>query len=418
MQWENFARHASARGLSTDHKLKWQRFKELYGQQRRILKKGEELVCLKECVLLLPNLEDVMSIGSAFLVNEFMKGPQPILGPIFQETLLDSDYVLGGDIVERKHGNPHAALIRAFHKSGKSMKYLVLDDIPWEFWEDYEHRALFRSLENKVAVAFSNLRSLTLMSWMGTMGRLSDGPNNAIARFIAFLSAAPRLESLQMDFQPINLQGEEYSDEDDTELTDIFAQMSWPNLQELLISECRADHDAFVGFMARHTGTLRYLRLWGIALTGKVSSASINFPVLQGQPGYPQSCSSGACWEHAIKFLAPIMAQLSYVDLSGLDDEDLQQKSGGPLAYGSHLETEHYRFRNTWCAQVSAFMMFNGDWPFPVYGLGCDSECEKPPPKIMIDTDFEYSSDGFHTQLRDASDDFDEDANEVDEEVW
>lgn len=284
-QWETFARHASARGLSTDHKLKWQRFKELYSQQRQILREGEELVCLKECVLLLPNLEDIKSIGSAFLVNEFMKGPQPILGPIFQEMLLGGDNVLGGVIVERKHGNPHAALIRAFHKSGKSMKHLVLDDIPWEFWEDYEHRALFRSIENRLAVAFSNLRSLILMSWMGTMGRLSDGPDNAITRLINFLSATPLSESLQMDFQPINAQDDVFSDEDDTDLTDMFAQLSWSNLQELLISECRADHDAFVGFMARHAGKLRYLRLWSITLTEKVSSTSmlqnVDFSILQ-----------------------------------------------------------------------------------------------------------------------------------------
>jgi len=151
------------------------------------------------------------------------------------------------------------------------------------------------------------------------MERSSEGPDASISRFIAFLSAAPLLESLQIDFQPINAQDEDWEDEDDTDMTDMFANLTWSHLNELLVSECRSDRDAFIGFMEGHAGIMEYLRLRSIELTEDQNPNVHSTTTHSSIPSSQLSAPLGA-WDHAVKYLAPLMVQLQAVELTCVVD--------------------------------------------------------------------------------------------------
>jgi hypothetical protein len=377
--WKKRALHVSTNKISPENKSKYLRLRQLYSQQRKLLRDGIEKEVLKECVALLPNLTDVETTTSVGIQCDFEDGPLPILGSLFMETLVDPDMLLsGGSIIERKYANPVASLIVAFRKSRKSMRRLELDQIPWEFWEYGERPPLFDSIEPSISIAFSNLRSMTLRAWMGTMGKYTPGEKTPISRLITFLSGAPLLETLQVNLEQLNETDEEFMDEEDTDLTDAFEHLAWPNLHTLQFSNCKTDRDSFIRFMESHAKSLKTLRLQWIELREKAPvTATAQLPE-EETAAAPESenytkpihltAPAGASWEYAIKYLAPLMIELQSVELVALDDFDLQLKSGGPLQYGTKLKDEEYVNRRLYCADLSGYLLANGDDEFPIYG--------------------------------------------------
>ena len=408
--WAESAAHVSTYKLSPDTVSKHQHLQNLSVGQRKLIQSGKEQELLRECVALLPNLEDIDATSATALASEFGQGPQPIFGRLFRETLIDVYSLFEGGILENKFAFPHVALIKAFHHSNRSMRWFDMDEVPWAFWQDLEHTALFPQIKPYIQVPFANLKSMTISSWLGDMGRVAHGRRNPISRFIQFLSAAPQLESLQLWIQPVN-HALDIWDAEDTDLTDAFARLTWPNLRTFRINNCRIDRDAFIGFMERHAGCLRHLRLCTIELVDPIGVPTA--PQLQGDDSPDDGPSApGASWAFAIKHLAPLM-NLCCADLTSLEDRFLERKSGGTVMIPmleDDIDPEHWGHRSQWCEELGAYFVTKGkDWlsPFPVYGIPFHPKC--PLCNKIID------GNESHFDEDDESDDWEDEVDLVDD---
>jgi len=261
--WKVLAAHVSTYQLSEDTKAKSDRLRELYNLQRNLVQSGDEVAILKECVGRFPNLQDVEIASAPMLAARFEStdGPQPIFGPLFWETLLDSDQLFTSGIYERKFGRPLVAWIKALHHHKMSLRNLEIDNIPFGFWDYTDHPPLFPQIKQCIGVVFANLKNLKMVCWVGIMGRLSLGRNTPISYFIDFLAAAPKLEWLQIWLRPINEVEEESAEEEVPDFTDAFSKLTWSKLLSIRLDGFKTDRDAFIGFMERHSGCLRHVTL-------------------------------------------------------------------------------------------------------------------------------------------------------------
>jgi hypothetical protein len=201
--------------------------------------------------VLLPQLKSIEAVSSHFIMGESETALRPLLSPLFYETLLECPY--SGDCGSQRFCYPHAALIGAFGHAGRSIRQLQFTDMAWELGGRPSPSSV-RLHEKQCQDSFSKPHILGHDISDRVMGSVAD-TNSPLSRLVAFLSAAPLLESLHLGpLFCVSSQG--WLDVEEADFTDAFTLLTWPNFRVLGFWCCQTDREAFTGLMERHAETL------------------------------------------------------------------------------------------------------------------------------------------------------------------
>ena len=109
--------------------------------------------------------------------------------------MLDDTEPRPTDILSKIHDQDSRA---SLHRHFLGASHYSSGNLTWGFWADLPRSAMIVSIQESLGTAFARLKSLSMTSWMGSMGAATD-PSSPISRFVAFLTAAPLLEIFEFE---------------------------------------------------------------------------------------------------------------------------------------------------------------------------------------------------------------------------
>lgn len=321
---------ATIEGTSTEHRElpRWQcsqadldrshtNFCRLLSAQKTLFDGRMDLVILSAAFAKLPNLGTIEPINYSVIAGtratpyDSIKGHDtnwiPILSNLQRDTLLPKPFV---DLyVSTRLGlaRPLASLFAGLGVTRQQVLTMELSEIPWAFWEQdgpsgFQHgaqqfiHAAFRQLEYLDVIFLVDAHDL----WTRLQGVLPLSINS-------FIEAAPSLRQLHLDFH--------YHEHDRANVagTDwlwnlaragqLFATLTLANLARFSVKSCTLTEAILIGFMRRHTATLKDLCITDVTLDDdSIESTS---------------------WEKTLKQIAPILS-LDGITLSYLQSDDIE----------------------------------------------------------------------------------------------
>lgn len=373
--WKKYALQVSTHTVPARHMRKFNNFKEIYEKHEQICYSRLDSMCLRDCVEGLPNLGTVKMFSDTSPEVKTESGKRPILDTLSSLTLLSNPFMLPS-ATAIAFSRPHAAIIQGFGLANRSMQHLECLDMTFNMWEDVGRPALFHIIKDSIGMAFANLKSLSICSWMGEAGDM-DYETSPISRLTCFLSATPSLEFLHLELLSLKNRARRFQDLSVPDLTGLFAAVTWRKLHILQLSNFEVNRVALTGFLERHSACLECLRIKRVSLLEKnIEDAKSRVPGKEGE--------AGASWECAIRYLRPIMKGLQFVDFLDLDDVYLNREYGR-LKYPEDnsdssdtdsIETsDSLSFPFNWhcllgiyCRELAGHLLLGGYHTLPVFG--------------------------------------------------
>lgn len=223
--WKKYALQVSTRTVPARHMRKYNNFKEIYEKHKQICYSRLDSMCLRDCVEGLPNLGTVKMFSDTSPEVKTESGKRPILDTLSSLTLLNNPFMLPS-ATAIAFSRPHAAIIQGFGLANRSVQHLACLDMTFNMWEDVGRPALFHIIKDSIGMAFANLKSLSICSWMGEAGDI-DYETSPISRLTCFLSATPSLEFLHLELPALKNRARRFQDLPVPDLTGLFAAVTW-----------------------------------------------------------------------------------------------------------------------------------------------------------------------------------------------
>ena len=284
-------------------------FCRLLSSQEALFNGQMDVALLTAAFALLPNLREVVSmVGTEETtpyrsVRRSKDSWDPVQSALQRDTLLPMPFVDPSVSTQSGLSRPLASLLLCLGVTRKSIDTIEIADIAWRFWEQ-DGRSTFQHVgQQRIEAAFRRLKSMyvTLVIDADDLEvRLQGVLPLSISTFIG---AAKRLEFLNLEFGCYAKDQYEAGSTRGARACQLFAKLTLPYLVTLHFGNCILTEEILIGFMKRHSTTLKDLYLVEVDLDN-------------------QSMESTS-WAETLKQIAPIMV-LETVDLWYLRSDDIQ----------------------------------------------------------------------------------------------
>ncbi|CAF9935263.1 hypothetical protein IMSHALPRED_010164 [Imshaugia aleurites] len=291
-----------------------QNFCRLLSSQKALFDGRMDLEFLIAAFALLPNLRDIYSMAMQssttpyYSIRRRKNGMDPVLSALQRDTLLPKPFVDTSVSTQTGLSRPLASLLSGLGLTRKQIYSIVVADIAWSFWKQDGPSGFQHVGQELIDAAFQQLKNMYVILVVDAYDlevRLQGMLPLSISTFIG---AAKRLQWLTLEF------GCYAKDEDGAGFDNniatrspragqLFAKLTLPCLVTLHFGNCILTEEILIGFMKRHSTTLKYLHLVEVDLDN-------------------QSMESTS-WAETLKQIAPILA-LETVNLLALRSDDIE----------------------------------------------------------------------------------------------
>lgn len=277
--------------------------------------------------------------------------------------LLERDLLIDVEnmLVEANHNLPwsfatHAVLNtlgNLFADHGRSFKFIRLLDMPTEFFSPFLGPALYPlvkpRLTSNIGTVFSNTTILFLDLTVDNMGHIGDGSMTPISQLANFLSLAPNIVDMSLEFSWMQ-------DEDESCtpicLSEVLPLLHWKLLQSLELRNVEASVVEFVNFMKRHASTLREVDFDNFKLTRDI---------VENEDAQLEQTQSS--WEFAATEIAPLL-HLKRISAGELSDDWSESR----IAHGAQNGIPVTWLIEGYFKSLLLYLLRSGEVELPRYG--------------------------------------------------
>ncbi|KAL8689739.1 MAG: hypothetical protein Q9218_004654 [Villophora microphyllina] len=362
------------------------------------------------------NLREIKVYGSQSMINahntfDLLSGKDtrsiPMLSALHRDTLLSWPFDLyeqtTGHYVDRIRSEVNEsthAILDSMVRLGRKIRIMDFDVIAWSMWKDPAYRMAARDYQVCAKIIMQTVRHLNVQFFLRTLESYAQEPRSISYQLTEFLNSAACLEVAELDF--IEYSNDRPTDEDDSghasqvfewnavlipDISDVFANVSWPRLREFRVQRCGLTAHAFNTFMQRHNDTMRVFEVYDLQMvpseignglimanTDWQPAIDMSGPSFPGMTDERQIVLPNTDWQPVLETIAPIMslqsAKVSYL----YDDIERAKKlriigSVGdkrPLPYVKRHE-EALRQWEEYGRRVSAYLQQGGTEPYPAW---------------------------------------------------
>lgn len=354
-------------------------FQSMARLQHQFIAADPDLYAISMCIGCFPNLERAVVARNHDRTSSLTKSFRGI-PPIFRQFVkdLEINVLLTSEMFHNDMDtNPIClralqCMIYTFGKGDRRIRELQCQ-IPHSFWEAYD-------TPGNLGLAQCSANILGSLTRLNIQFRVAPG-RIIQSSITSFLYSATQLTDLTIEFKSsdrpsrISIQhGVGNPARCESEVSEIFAQLSLPKLQRVEVYYGNIDRSTFVSFMMRHSSTLQSLRMFSVYMTdsckGDTYEACLSHPLayaayadVQVDPLSPELPSSA--WATAIRQIAPRM-NLKDVKLWYLVDSSVFLKMFKPYR---ELRNQGLRSLLLFMTRLEGFLMHKGlGKALPIFG--------------------------------------------------